>query len=178
MASRAQNVFEFRRVNMHGTKSGPHADPDYAERYHPGRKNLPLEDRLEGFKREYYETTVGSPLSGWRMHPKYPVKIMLSVNKDKGRIDVHGLESLEPLAPEPYATRVLQEGLDLADKWNVELWQIAVAYDPIEGDEYVVGEEYLGWQDLQRWYESQGFIQYGGYHVYYPGSRGSERNWL
>jgi hypothetical protein len=34
--NRAENVFEFRRVNMHGTKTGPHADPDYHEKYHPG----------------------------------------------------------------------------------------------------------------------------------------------
>jgi hypothetical protein len=30
--NRAENVFEFRRVNMHGTKTGPHADPDYTMR--------------------------------------------------------------------------------------------------------------------------------------------------
>ena len=29
MNTRAENVYEFRRVNMHGTKTGPHADPDY-----------------------------------------------------------------------------------------------------------------------------------------------------
>lgn len=37
--SRAQNIYEFRRINMHGTKSGPNADPDYAEKYHPGKGN-------------------------------------------------------------------------------------------------------------------------------------------
>lgn len=34
--NRAENIYHFRRVNMHGTKSGPHADPDYHEKYHPG----------------------------------------------------------------------------------------------------------------------------------------------
>jgi hypothetical protein len=34
--NRAENIYHFRRVNMHGTKTGPGADPDYAERYHPG----------------------------------------------------------------------------------------------------------------------------------------------
>jgi hypothetical protein len=34
--NRAENVYEFRRVNMHGTKTGAHADPDYHEKYHPG----------------------------------------------------------------------------------------------------------------------------------------------
>ena len=33
--SRAQNVYQLRRINMHGTKTGPHADPDYHEKYHP-----------------------------------------------------------------------------------------------------------------------------------------------
>jgi hypothetical protein len=32
MGSRAENVLQFRRVNMHGSKD----DPNYAERYHPG----------------------------------------------------------------------------------------------------------------------------------------------
>jgi hypothetical protein len=35
--NRAQNIYEFRRIHMHGTKSGPNADPDYAEKYHPGK---------------------------------------------------------------------------------------------------------------------------------------------
>jgi hypothetical protein len=43
---RAQNILAFRRVNMHGTKSGPHADPDYEQRYHPGSggNKLPSKD--------------------------------------------------------------------------------------------------------------------------------------
>jgi hypothetical protein len=34
--NRSENVHEFRRINMHGTKTGPDADPGYAEKYHPG----------------------------------------------------------------------------------------------------------------------------------------------
>jgi hypothetical protein len=34
--NRAERVYEFRRVNMHGTKTGAHADPDYEQKYHPG----------------------------------------------------------------------------------------------------------------------------------------------
>lgn len=35
--NRAENIYEFRRVNMHGIKTGPHADPDYEQKYHPGK---------------------------------------------------------------------------------------------------------------------------------------------
>ena len=34
--NRAENIYQFRRVNMHGTLTGPNADPDYREKYHPG----------------------------------------------------------------------------------------------------------------------------------------------
>jgi hypothetical protein len=37
--NRAENILLFRRVNMHGTKSGPKADPDYETKYHPGGGN-------------------------------------------------------------------------------------------------------------------------------------------
>lgn len=48
--NRAQNIYEFRRINMHGTKSGPNADPDYAEKYHPGKGNGQTQTGNEGTK--------------------------------------------------------------------------------------------------------------------------------
>jgi hypothetical protein len=35
LMDRAQNILRFRRIDMHGTKTGPNADPDYWK-YHPG----------------------------------------------------------------------------------------------------------------------------------------------
>lgn len=54
---RAQNVFEFRRVNMHGTKTGPGADPDYREKYHPGVQHHPKVSSPE-FKRWFGHSQV------------------------------------------------------------------------------------------------------------------------
>jgi hypothetical protein len=81
-ATGAENVFNFRRIHMHGTKSGPNADPDYEQRYHPGpaqgdmwghtdeewkqiqiQKKLreiqakPIEDRWDMFMSEYLQQT-------------------------------------------------------------------------------------------------------------------------
>jgi hypothetical protein len=47
--NRAENILAFRRANMHGTLTGPNADPDYQEKYHPGsggQKSLPIEERI------------------------------------------------------------------------------------------------------------------------------------
>ena len=48
MNTRAENVYEFRRVNFHGQKTGPHADPDYEQKYHPGRDGG-TSDKKTGF---------------------------------------------------------------------------------------------------------------------------------
>ena len=50
MASRAQNVFTFRRANYHGQKTGEHADPDYGEKYHPGKGGKSISDPFKGAK--------------------------------------------------------------------------------------------------------------------------------
>ena len=177
--SRALNVYESRRVNMHGTKSGPNADPDYAEKYHPGSgsiKSLPVEDRLEGFINDYLSSTDPKdptlPDSMWRTHRKYPVDMLLDIHPRLDLIYVSALESRDPMSPEPYGTMVLQEGLDLADKWNVRLMMQPISYDPNSYDDIYVEDHYLGWEDLQAWYLKQGFVWDGLKMVYEPGSRG------
>lgn len=63
---RAQNILQFRRVNMHGTKTGPNADPNYAEKYHPGPGQGGFGPTSKAFKEWFGDSVVvddfGNPL--------------------------------------------------------------------------------------------------------------------
>ena len=62
--NRAENVYEFRRINMHGTKTGPHADSDYHEKYHPtgGGKSDAKKNLMKWFGKSKVTNDKGEPL--------------------------------------------------------------------------------------------------------------------
>ena len=79
---RAQNILQFRhRVDMHGTKTGPNADLDYAESYHPGnggsddyRGMHTAPEREEGYKNslddmsDVFPGDIYNPAVAWRYY--------------------------------------------------------------------------------------------------------------
>ena len=159
--NRAENVFEFRRVNMHGTKSGPHADPDYRERYHPGNET---KSPVETFIDRFYEMTQTNPIMP-TARVSADAQAMMEIIPYEDGIYISSIQSLYPGERRGGAERMLRQVADLADELGVTLYGTAKAYGTHEG--------FLTQEQLTEWYRSLGLeIGRGGQVIYRPGSRG------
>jgi hypothetical protein len=75
----------------------------------------------------------------------------------------------------------MRMGLDLADKWNLPVLTGAQAFDPIPGDDFLVGDGYPTTEELVSMYQALGFEfedndwTYGTDMVYWPGNTGPLR---
>jgi hypothetical protein len=170
--SRALNVFEFRRVNMHGTKSGPHADPDYRERYHPGSGDKIIDiagpsSRVKEFIDRFYDMTQTNPLMP-SARVSRDAKAMMEIAPYGDGVYLKSIQSLYPGERTGGATDMMRSVFDLADELGVTLHGVAKKYGTHEG--------FLTQRQLVAWYKRLGFevnTRYDPPQVKYrPGSRG------
>jgi hypothetical protein len=135
--NRAENIFNFRRINMHGTKSGPNADPDYRERYHPGPaqkdlvgytdvewakkkarelKNQPIGDRIDKFMSEYWDRTEQMMYA----HDDYGNPIMRSGYPEERRMDPDNGVAINLYPFQWDYEGEMMEGIQVSEVWRLE----------------------------------------------------------
>ena len=183
--NRAENILAFRRANMHGTLTGPNADPDYQEKYHPGsggQKSLPIEERIRKALEEankFDQQYSHSMILAWDEHHNLTnldgytsaIEATALVNTD-----IEGFDIEEPM----------RIGLDLADKWDIPVVASVHAFDGYDADDYYPGQGLPTTEQLVRFYGAFGFTflsddaademdMYRPALVYFPGSTGPKR---
>jgi hypothetical protein len=183
--NRAENILAFRRANMHGTLTGPNADPDYQEKYHPGsggQKSLPIEERIRKALEEankFDQQYSHSMILAWDEHHNLTnldgytsaIEATALVNTDIDNFDIE-----EPM----------RIGLDLADKWDIPVVASVHAFDGYDADDYYPGQGLPTTEQLVRFYKAFGFEDmpepaqdemrmYRPALVYYPGNTGPKR---
>jgi hypothetical protein len=153
---------------MHGTKTGPHADPDYAERYHPGKAPIKIKerpDKVKAFIDRFYDMTQTNPLMP-SARVSADATVMMEIAPYGDGIYLKSIQSLYPGERKGGATRMFNQLFDLADELGVTLHGTVAAYGTHEG--------FLTQKQLIEWYKRLGFevdnrIQPGV--TYRPGSR-------